>query len=181
MIPPSRDDFPNDRLCGGIGVIHGGHTKLLGRFGRETVHGYQHKQIPLGLIELVFPVQALCQIALPGGVNVEFPIAAAVVDPLVYTIKVRFAVILRGVLAAVHLQNVDGISLVPVQPVVVVVATITAVAGGAGFTGLSAAVESPHAGNRNFSRTAVLIAGRQRGQHHPAQQQNRHTQGSQNF
>ena len=86
------------------------------------------------------------------------------------TVKIRFAVILWGVLAAVHLQYVDAVALIPVQPVVVVVATITAVAGGAGFSGLPAAVESPHAGHGDFSRAAVLIADRQRGQDESAEQ-----------
>ena len=99
-----------------------------------------------------------------GGIDIEFPVAGAVVLPLVNAVKIRFAVVLRGVLAPVHLEDVNRVSLEPVQPVVVVIAPIAAVAGAGRFAGLPPAVERPYAGYRDFSRAAVLIAGRQRGQ-----------------
>ena len=59
FVPSSGDDFPNDRLCRRIGVVHRGDPQLLGRPGGEAVHGYQLQQIPLGLVELVLPVRAI--------------------------------------------------------------------------------------------------------------------------
>ena len=78
-------------------------------------------------------------------------------------IKVCFAVVLRGVLAPVYLEDVNRISFVPVQPVVVVIAPVAAVAGAGRFAGLTSAVERPYAGYRDFSCAAVLIAGGQTG------------------
>ena len=59
FVPSSGDDFPDDRLCRRIGVVHRGDPQLLGRPGGEAVHGYQLQQIPLGLVELVLPVRAI--------------------------------------------------------------------------------------------------------------------------
>lgn len=77
-----------------------------------------------------------------GGIDIEFPVAGAVVHPLVNAVKVSFAVVLRGVLAPVHLEDVNRISFVPVQPVVVVIAPIAAVAGAGRFAGLTPAVNA---------------------------------------
>ena len=44
------------------------------------------------------------------------------------------------------------------------IATVATTAGAGRFAGLPPAVERPYAGYRDFSRAAVLIAGRQRGQ-----------------
>ena len=59
LVPPPGNDFPNDRLCRGIGVIHRGDPQLLGRLGREAIYGNQLQQIPLGLVELVLPIRAI--------------------------------------------------------------------------------------------------------------------------
>ena len=59
FFPPSGDNFPDDRLGRGVGVIHCGYAELLGRPGREAVHGHQHEQIPLGLVQAVLPVWAI--------------------------------------------------------------------------------------------------------------------------
>ena len=142
FVPPPGGDFPNDRLCRRVGIIHRGYAELLGRSGWEAVHGYQHEQIPLGLVELVLPVWGVHQIPVAGGIGIEFPVAGAVVHPLVNAVKVCFAVVLRGVLAPVHLEDVNRISFVPVQPVVVVIAPIAAVAGAGRFAGLTPAVNA---------------------------------------
>ena len=81
------------------------------------------------------------------------------------------SVVLRGVLAPVHLEDVNRISFVPVQPVVVVIAPIAAVAGAGRFAGLTPAVKRPYAGYGDFACAAVLIARSQRG-HNKGTEQN---------
>ena len=92
-------------------------------------------------------------------------------------VKVGFAVVLRGILAPVHLQNVNRVSLIPIQAIVVVVSAISFIAGAGRFAGLPPAVERPYAGYRDFSRAAVLIAGRQRGQDEGAEQNHGEDEG----
>ena len=94
-----------------------------------------------------------------GRIHIESSVACAVVCPFVYAVKVRFVVVLRGILAPVHLQDIDGIALEPIQAVVVVVPAIAAVAGGTGFPRLPAVVECPHARYCDLGGVAVLIAG----------------------
>ena len=158
-ISSSSHNFPNQRLSGRIGVIYCTYAKLLGSSGRKAVYRYQHEQVLLGSTQLVLPIWAGHQVPMPGRIHIEFSVACAVVCPFVYAVKVRFAVVLRGILAPVHLQDVDGIALEPIQAVVVMVAPVATVAGGTVFPRLPAGVECPHARYCDLVGVAVLIAG----------------------
>ena len=59
FVPPSGDDFPDHRMCRGIGVVYRGHAEFLRGTSRKAIHADEHEQIPLGLVQAVLPVWAI--------------------------------------------------------------------------------------------------------------------------
>lgn len=75
----------------------------------------------LGSTQLVLPIWAGHQVPMTGRIHIESSVACAVVCPFVYAVKVRFVVVLRGILAPVHLQDIDGIALIPIETIVIMI------------------------------------------------------------